>query len=324
VGLLGCAASLAGTAFASSPGALLALLGLAGATGASADAASGRAVMVWFAPEERGLALGVRQTATPAGGVLAALLLPVLASAGGSAAAFRGLAGLAALGAAAGSLVLRDRRGREPLEARSVLGTLRDGRLWRLSLASGFYVYAQVAVVGFGVLFLHDVHGLSNHDAALVIAVAQVLAVALRIGSGRWSDLVGSRIGPLRQLGIAVTCSLALAAGLAGGSLWLLVPTIAVAGGLSMAWNGLSFTAAAEVAGAARSGAALGFEQTVLSGVGAVAPLVFGVTVESGSWPLAFGIAALLPLAGSWGLRPLGRLERPRARHDATATADAE
>jgi sugar phosphate permease len=319
LGLLGSAASLVGASLASSAGALLALLALAGATGASANAASGRAVMSWFAAEERGLALGIRQTATPAGGVLAAVLLPMFASAGGSAAAFRCLAGLAALGSAAGWLVLRDRKGREPLEARSVVRTLRDRRLWRLSLASGLYVYAQVAVIGFGVLFLHDDHGLSNHDAALVIAVAQVLAVALRIGSGRWSDRVGSRIAPLRRLGIAVTASLALAAGLAAGPLWLLVPTIAAAGGLSMAWNGLSFTAAAELAGAARSGAALGLEQTVLSGVGALAPLVFGATVSSGSWPIAFGIAALLPLAGSWGLRPLSRAEGRGRRPDSKA-----
>ena len=41
-----------------------------------------------------------------------------------------------------------------------------------------------------------------------------------------------------------------------------------------MAWNGLSFTAAAELAGAARSGAAIGFQQSVLSGLGVLAPIV--------------------------------------------------
>ncbi len=80
-------------------------------------------------------------------------------------------------------LVLRDRKDGEALEAQSVAGTLRDARLWRLSLASGLYLYAQVAVIGFGVLFLHDKHGLADHDAALVIAVAQVLAVVLRLRS---------------------------------------------------------------------------------------------------------------------------------------------
>jgi MFS family permease len=305
LGLFASAACLVGAAFAASFGLLLALLGLTGATGASVNAASGRAVMFWFSPSERGLALGIRQTAIPAGGLVAALALPALTSVGSSEAAFLFLAGFLAAGAAGGLLVLRDRKGSESLEAQSVVRTLRDARLWRLSLASGLYLYAQVAVIGFGVLFLHDKHGLAEHNAALVIAVAQVLALGLRIGAGRWSDRVRSRIGPLRQIGFGATGSIALVASLAGGPLWLLVPTIAVAGGLSMAWNGLSFTAAAELAGAARSGVALGFEQTVLSGVLVLAPIVFAATVSSGSWTLAFGIAALLPLAGSLGLRPL-------------------
>ena len=49
----------------------------------------------------------------------------------------------------------------------------------------------------------------------------------------------------------------------------MLVPVLVVAGVLGMSWNGLSFTAAAEAAGARRSGAAIGFQQTVL-GVGGI------------------------------------------------------
>jgi hypothetical protein len=33
--------------------------------------------------------------------------------------------------------------------------------------------------------------------------------------------------------------------------------------------------------------------------------MMFAATVSSGSWALAFGIAALLELAGWWGPRPL-------------------
>jgi len=305
LGLFASAACLVGAAFSTSFGLLLGLLGLTGATGASVNAASGRAVMFWFSPSERGLALGIRQTAIPAGALVAALSLPPLAAAGGSQAAFLFLAGLVAIGAGGGLLVLRDRKDAEAPEAQSVVRTLRDARLWRLSLASGLYLYAQVAVIGFGVLFLHDTHGLSDQDAALVIAVAQALAVGLRIGAGRWSDRSRSRIGPLRKIGLGAMGSVALVAVLAAGSLWLLVPALAAAGALSMAWNGLSFTAVAELAGAARSGVALGFEQTVLSGVLVLAPILFAESVSSGSWAFAFGVAALLPLAGSLSLRSL-------------------
>ena len=108
--------------------------------------------------------------------------------------------------------MIRGRDGTDDLEAESVVATLRDGRLWRLSVSSGLYLYAQVAIIGFGVLFLHDEHGLSDSTAALVVAASQVLAVGLRIGAGRWSDLVGSRVGPLRRVGLAVAVSVGVTA----------------------------------------------------------------------------------------------------------------
>lgn len=304
-GLLVCAASIVGAAFASSFSMLLLFLAISGAAGASVNSASGRAVMHWFAADERGLALGIRQTAIPLGGLVAALTLPALAAGGGSKAAFLFLAGLCAAGALVGALVLRGREAVEGIEAGSILRTLADGGLWRLSLGSGLYLYAQAAVIGFGVLFLHDQHGLSEGKAALVIAGSQVLAVAFRIGAGRWSDVIGARVIPLRRIGIAVAAVMVLTAVLAGGPLELLVPALALAGGLTMAWNGLSFTAAAEFAGPVRSGAAIGFQQTVLAGIGVGAPVLFAATVSRGSWTVAFALSALFPLVGWWVLGPL-------------------
>jgi MFS family permease len=305
LGLVGCAACVAGAAYAPSFAALLVLLALSGAAGASVNSASGRAVMHWFAADERGLALGIRQTAIPLGGLVAALALPAIAGRGGSEAAFLFLAALCGAGALVGAVVLRGREVADGIEADSVVRTLGDARLWRLSVGSGLFLYAQVAVIGFGVLFLHDQHGLSEARAALVIAASQVLAVGFRIGAGRWSDLLGTRIVPLRRVGLAVGAVMVLAAVLAGGPLLLLVPTLALAGGLTMAWNGLSFTAAAELAGPVRSGAAIGFQQTVLAGIGVGAPVLFAATVAGASWAVAFGVSALFPLVGWWALRPL-------------------
>ncbi|MGH3105267.1 MAG: MFS transporter [Gaiellaceae bacterium] len=294
---------LAAAGFAPSFVALTVLLTLAGAAGVSVNSASGRAVMSWFGPEERGFALGVRQTAIPLGGAVAALALPVLEDAGGLGAAFLFLAGLAFAGALAGALVIRD-RAREPVED-AVPWTLRDRRLWRLSLGSGLYLVAQVALTGFVVLFLHDERGLSNGEAAGVLAALQVVAVGARIGAGRWSDLVGSRLRPLRAVGIAIAVTLGLSAAALDTSLWLLVPGLVIAGAISMAWNGLSFTAAAELAGQARSGAAIGLQQTFLSAVGVGVPVAFASTVSVTSYQVGFALAALCPLAGWWVLGSL-------------------
>jgi sugar phosphate permease len=307
VGLTASAAFIVGAAFAESFGALLALLALAGAAGASVNSSSGRAVMHWFDQYERGLALGVRQTAIPIGGFVGALALPPIAEAGGSEAAFLFLAALCVAGALVGGLVLRERKYEEELEVASLLSTLRDRKLWRLSLGSGLYLYAQLAVLGFAVVFLHDEHGLSESRAALAVAASQVLAMGLRIGVGRWSDLVGSRIGPLLRVGVAISIVVGATAALASGPVWLLVPALAVAGGLSMAWNGLSFTTAAELAGRVRSGAAIGLQQTVLGGAGIVSPVIFATVVSATSWHAAFAVAAVVPLAGVWTLLPLRR-----------------
>jgi sugar phosphate permease len=299
-GLTLCAVCVAGAAYAPSFEWLVVLLGLAGIAGGSVQSGSGRAVMRWFSARERGLALGVRQTAVPLGGAVAALVLPLLET---PRAGLLFVAGFVLVGALAGALVLRPGT-EEHIEASDVEITLRDRRLWIACWGSGLYLVAQVAMMGFVVLFLHDEHGYSTAEAAAVFAVGQGLAAALRIGVGRWSDVLGSRVRPLRLIGVAVAVTLGVVAFLSDSSGWLLAPALALATGMSMAWNGLSYTIAAELGGR-RSGAAIGFQQTVLSAIGVGAPVLFAAVVSATSWGIAFGLAALFPLAGAWLLRSL-------------------
>ena len=299
-GLVVCAGFLAAAAYAPSFEWLVVLLGLAGAAGGSVQSGSGRAVMRWFSARERGLALGVRQTAVPIGGAVAALVLPVLET---PRAGLLFVAGFVLAGALAGALVLRAGT-EEHLEATDVEITLRDRRLWLACWGSGLYLVAQVAMMGFVVLFLHDEHGFSTGAAAAVFAVGQGLAAALRIGVGHWSDVLGTRVRPLRAIGVVIAVTLAAVAVLSDSPTWLLVPALVFATGMSMAWNGLSYTIAAELGGR-RSGAAIGFQQTVLSAIGIAAPVAFAAMVSGTSWSIAFALAAVFPLAGAWLLRPL-------------------
>src|SRR5918994_1909059 len=66
-GLMAGALAMVGAGASDGYVALLASMTLSGMLGASAIAASGRAVFGWFPRDERGLALGLRQTAVPAG-----------------------------------------------------------------------------------------------------------------------------------------------------------------------------------------------------------------------------------------------------------------
>jgi sugar phosphate permease len=299
-GLGACAACLAAAAFAPDFATLVVLLALSGVAGASVQSGSGRAVTGWFGREERGLALGVRQTAVPVGGAIAALTMPAFGSPRGG---FIFLAALVLAGAVVGGLVLRS-GAEHALEAADVESSLRDRRLWLASGASALYVVTQVALMSFVVLFLHDARGFSPAAAGAVLAASQVVAAGLRIGLGRWSDLLSSRVRPLRMVGIATAATVALVAASAGADARLLVPALVAATGLSMAWNGLAFTIAAELGGR-RSGAAIGFQQTVLGAVGVAAPVAFAAAVSATSWRTAFAVIALFPLAGWWVLRPL-------------------
>lgn len=303
-GLVVAGGALIGAGFAHTFGLLALLLAVAGAAGASVQSASGRAVMHWFPPSQRGLALALRQTAIPLSGFIVSLALPPIEAAGGVGWGFAALGIWCALGAVAGALVLREGPQPEQQAAESA-APLRDRRLWTLSLGSALVLAPQLCVVGFTVLLFHERRGLSTSSAAAVLAVVQFLAIGGRIGAGRWSDLVSNRLGPLRRIALASAVLVAAAGLLLGAPLVVLLPVFVAGGTLSMSWNSLSFAAAVELAGHNRSGIAIGLQQTLLNAPAAAYPALFGALVAATSWRVGFLAVAAFPLAG-W--RVLGTL----------------
>lgn len=302
--------ALVATAQTASLGALIAGLAVAGGLAAASAAASGRAVMGWFPRSERGFALGIRQMAVPMGGALAAVILPLT---GAIDAALLTLAAGCFLGAAAALIWLRE----APPTAYTKVDSpppLRDPRVWRLSIGSGLLVCAQVAMIAFVALFLHDHRGLSAGAAAAGLALIQVGGAVARITSGRLSDREGRRIDPLRRQALAMAAFLLATGVLADAPMALLAPVLLGAGVLTMSWNGLSFTAAAELAGRDRVGTALGLQGTIMRVISAGAAVGFGGLVAASSWPAAFALLALLPLAGWLLLAPLVAEEEARVR----------
>jgi MFS family permease len=309
VGALGAAAGLAGAAYASEFAGLVVLLSIAGAFGASANTATARVVTSWFPREQRGFALGIRQTSVPIGGFVAALGIPPVADHWGSRAA---LVALAAASLVAAILAVTFMVGgpirfhvEDPAEA--LRHPIRDRRVWRLSLGSSLLLCSQAAVLGFVVLFLESVRGYSHTEAGAVLAAINVVGAAGRLGSGRLSDRLGTRLGLIRWIVLGTALALGAAAALLSESGVLLIPALVLGGGLSMSWNALAVAATIELAGPRRSGAALGVQQTLL-GVSSIAtPLVFAPFVAATSWRAGFGLTALFPLLGIWVLRRLDR-----------------
>jgi len=323
-GLTGAAAALVAASATHSFGAVTATLVAVGALGASVNAASGRAIMAWFPSTELGLALGIRQTAIPIGGAVGAAVLPVLGSAGGTRPAFLFLGAACLTGAVVAAVFVRGGASGEP-EIGEVTQPLRDRFMWLLGAGTGLFLLAQIGITGFVVLFLHEHRGLSKEAAGAVLAGIYVLAVAARIGSGTISDRLGSRLGPLRTIGVALALFTTCVAAAIDAPLALLVPLFVVAGVLSMSWNGLAYAAAAEAAGSARTGAALGFQQTLLGLVVAGAPPLIAA-VATHSWRLAFFLAAAGPAIGVvilQRLRERARGPRPARTLGTSATLPA-
>ena len=302
VGELATAGALVWTAYASSFAELVAALAVGGALGTGVNAASGRAVMAWFDADERGLALGIRQMAVPLGGGIAAVALPLLDTHINLRAAFLGLAaGCCTAAVVAAALVRMEAAEDHSIHARP----LRNPRIWRICGGSFFYVMTQLSLLGFFVLFLHDHRGVSTAVAAGALAVTQILGGIVRIGVGRWSDRIRMRIVPLRWIALGVAASVGVTAIVLDATPWIVVPALVVAATFGLSWNGLSFTAAAETAGRARSGAAIGLQQTFLSAGAIVAPIGFAAVVHHASWRAAFVLAAVSPLVGYALLSPL-------------------
>jgi sugar phosphate permease len=313
VGLSGAALLLAAAAAVDSFWVLVALVTLAGMVGAAVNAATGRAVMSWFPASERGLALGIRQTAVPVGAGLGAVALPALEAWSDLGAAFGALAAACAVAALAALLWLREAPGfPDEAIAEHIGSPLRDRRLWQLAAGSTLLVSVQIALTGFVVLYLHEERGLSPGAAGAVLAAINVAGAVLRIALGRLSDRIGSRLRPLRSLSLGLAGSMAAASVLTEAPDAVVVAALLLAGALAVGWNGLSFTATAELAGRERSGAALGFQQTALGLGSMVAPLAFAVVVEATTWQVGFAVLSLLPLGAFATFGPLLGAERVR------------
>src|SRR5689334_15563087 len=253
---------------ARSTAALGACLVVAGAAGASVYAASGRLILGWFAARERGMAMGIRQSAQPLGVAVAALALPSLA-ARGLAAAFAFLGGFCLLAAALVVAVVRDPARDGEREQAQRGSPYRTGVLWRI------------------------------HAASALLAVAAAGGAASRLGAGHWSDRLGNRMRPMRILALATTAALLALALAAVAAPALAVPILLAAAVLVVSTNGLAFTAVAELAGAAWAGRALGIQNTGQNAVAALTPPLVAVLIGAAGYPAAFAVAGVLPLAAA-------------------------
>jgi sugar phosphate permease len=320
-GLLLIGALVAAAALARSLPALLSALVVAGFGFSVLNPSTGKAVLEWFPPRGRGLAMGIKQTGLTLGGLAAALAMPPLALASGWRMA---LATAGALSLAAALLVLAIYR--TPGVARPPAPSERP-RVVDLGLfmrrpgvivvfVSGLALStAQSSVLAYLALYARDTFALSAIGAGQVLALAQLGGTASRLAWGAISDrLFGGRRRPgvvtSALLGAVCYAFFALGDELPRAA----VPPLAVlAGAGAFGWVGLYFALVAEIGGARYAGLLTGVAVAFAwSGV-LVGPPVFGLLLEatgSYGWPwLTLAIVALVVAVTLPQLRPLVQRE---------------
>lgn len=295
VGLAG--TTLAGLAATRVDGAvpLAVALFVAGLFAASTSSASGRVVIGWFPVHRRGLAMGIRQMAQPLGVGVAAISIAVVAEQHGIARALLVPAIASAVALVAVLAVVLD----PPRPERSVSATpnpYANDFLWRVHGVSVLLVVPQFAVWTFGLVWLVDARDWSAGAAGTLIAVSQLIGAFGRIAIGHVSDVVGSRMTPLRWVAVAAGITMVLLGATAAQGWDVAVVLLVVATTVTVADNGLAFTAVAERAGPFWSGRALGIQNTAqFLTASAVAP-VAGAVITHWGYSTAFALTALGPL----------------------------
>lgn len=285
---------LLAAAFADDTVVLGALAVAAGAAGASVNASSGRVVLGWFPKEQRGVAMGLRQTALPLGVAFAGVLVSVFP---GVRAALLAMAALClGVGLVVGLLVVDPPRP-EPVAGVRDRSPYRTWALWRVHAASMLLVVPQFATAAFALTYLIAARDWNPATAGYLVAAAQIMGAAGRLACGRWSDLAGSRLGPMRQLAVANGALMLLLA--AAVTTPLGAPLVILATAVSMSGNGLAFTAVSELAGPSWAGRVMGIQNTGQNLIAALTPGIAGALITATSYGFTYALAGLCALTAA-------------------------
>jgi MFS family permease len=270
-----------------------------GMAAGSCNSAGGRLVSGWFAPNQRGLAMGIRQTAQPIGIALGALVIPELAES-------RPHAGLmfpavaCAVAAVASLIGVRDapRKSRKTATEQELASPYRGSSvLWRIHVVSALMMMPQTVTVTFMLVWLIKNLHWSVAAAGSLVTLSQLLGALGRVMVGRWSDRVGSRMGPVRIVAACAALTLFLLAWadyLNSSFQAAMMVAIAV---IAVLDNGLEATAITEFAGPFWSGRALGIQNTAQRVTAAAGPPIFGALITAAKYPSAWILCGLFPLA---------------------------
>jgi MFS family permease len=301
------AGALAAGALADTAVGLAVALGVFGIGSSVVTIAGVGALFRAYTAERRAWALGVRQMAVPLGGMVGAVLVPVLEAVGGvstvlfTAAAAVGLSG-AAFAVAADSV----RGGRR---ARGFRTILRAPGMQRLLVVAACYIVVLQAVLVYAVPAARAAD-LSALAAGATFFVIQAAAGVARIVWGRIADREGGarRARTLAEAGLVASAGAVLFAAALHQGAAIALPAAVVFGFGALGWNALVYVSAGERAPPELSGRSVAVAATLIFGLSAVATPPLGALAEHAGWDAFWLTTSALALVGSVVAATLPRL----------------
>lgn len=259
-----------------------------GVSYATLTPAGGRAILIWFERDHRGLAMSIRQMGVPIGAVVGGAVMPLVAVHYHYQAALIVGGAFALVLTAGAASFYRDPEGVEfpPTRFRHLMSGMKtialDPRtIW---FTSGCLILAALQQVMNGFLSLTATNRAHTNLAlaASTFVTAQCAAIAGRAIWGRLSDSVfgGDRVIPVvYSCFIAILAGIGLAATKPGGIVLMFASAFAL-GFAAAGWNGLFSAAMAEIGGARFAGSAIGIGLTAIFFASAFGPWIFGEVAD--------------------------------------------
>ncbi len=274
-----------------------------GLLGSSVNGSSGRAIMQWFKPEERGLAMSIRQTAVPLGYALGAILYPYISLHFGFSTALFISAIVCALATLFSYLWIVDPVDTGETNSADIsdaekrhedipIKPLKSFRVWRIVAAVGILCAPQFALMTFSMLFLHDFAGLGIGFISIILFLIQMSSIPTRIGSGIYTDKKGNRKAFLKAvtalsfiLFVALTVLTYFSYQFDAHHFAYLLSFILLACGVVVsAWHGVGYTEIATAAGQNSVATALAMANAVVFFILFATPTVIPWVLNQFTW----------------------------------------
>lgn len=281
-----------------------------GLLGSSVNGSSGRAIMQWFKPQERGLAMSIRQTAVPLGYALGAILYPYISIKFGFATALFISSFVCALAAVFSYLWIVDPSIiNEPKpHSTTVLSNdpspqpLKSARVWRIVLAIGILCAPQFALMTFSMIFLHDFGGLSIGFISVILFFIQISSIPTRIGSGFYTDKKKNRKHFLKVvtalsffLFIILTVVTYFAYKSHNSYFSYLLCTVVLLCGISISsWHGVGYTELATIAGQKSVATALAMGNAAVFFILFATPTIIPWLLKQITWVGVWSVMAII------------------------------